>query len=274
MPSTETLTSTQSVDVAGVGTVEVTLTERGQGNNFLLLHGGGGPQTVTGFADLLAGSREARVITPTHPGFGGTSRPDALATIRDLAALYVALLDELDLFDVTVVGNSIGGWIAVEIALAGSKRVSSAVLVDAGGIEVPGHPVADFFSLTMDQVAQLAYYNPDKFRIDPTTLPLAAQAAMASNRAALAVYGGTSMTDPGLIARLAEVAVPVLVVWGEADQMTDQEYGRAYAAAIPGAQFLLLRGTGHLPQMETPDQLLPVVGDFAASPKMPDLPSF
>jgi pimeloyl-ACP methyl ester carboxylesterase len=274
VPNTETLTSTQSVNVANVGAVDVTLSDRGQGRNFVLLHGGGGPQTVTGFADLLAGEREARVITPIHPGFGGTVRPDALATIRDLAALYVGLLDELDLSDVTVVGNSIGGWIAAEIALAGSERVSGVVVVDAAGIEVPGHPATDFFSLTMDQVAQRAYYNPDKFRIDPTTLPPAAQAAMAANRTALAVYAGTSMSDPGLLARLAEVAVPVLVVWGEADQMVDQDYGRAYAAAVPGAQFLLLRGTGHLPQLETPEQLLPVVWDFAASPKMSHLPTF
>ena len=59
MTSTDTLTSTRRVDVANVGMVEVTLTERGQGHTFLLLHGGGGPQTVTGFADLLAATREA-----------------------------------------------------------------------------------------------------------------------------------------------------------------------------------------------------------------------
>jgi pimeloyl-ACP methyl ester carboxylesterase len=274
MPSTETVTSTHTVDLVNVGAVEVTIADRGTGRGFLLLHGGGGPQTVTGFADLLAGAREARVITPTHPGFGGSARPDALATIRDLAALYDGLLAELGLSDVTVVGNSIGGWVAAEIALAGSERVSRVVLVDAAGIEVPGHPVTDFFSLTMDQVAQRAYYNPDKFRIDPTTLPPAAQAAMAANRTALAVYAGASMSDPSLLARLAEVALPVLVVWGEADQMVDQDYGRAYASAIPGAQFVLLRSTGHLPQMETPDQLLPVVWDFAASPKMSGAPSF
>jgi pimeloyl-ACP methyl ester carboxylesterase len=79
------------------------------------------------------------------------------------------------------------------------------------------------------------------------------------------------MTDPGLLTRLAQMALPVLVVWGEADRMFDQEYGRAYAAAIPGAEFVLLRSTGHLPQMETPDQLLPVVWDFASNnaPKHP-----
>jgi pimeloyl-ACP methyl ester carboxylesterase len=56
--------------------------------------------------------------------------------------------------------------------------------------------------------------------------------------------------------------------------MVDEEHGRAYADAIPGAHFVLLRGTGHLPQMETPDQLLPLVWDFAASRKMPGAPSF
>ncbi len=92
------------------------------------------------------------MITPTHPGFAGTVRPDALHSVGGLAALYAALLDELDLTDVIVVGNSIGGWIAAEMALLHSPRVGSVILVDAAGIEVPGHPVADFFSLTLDQV--------------------------------------------------------------------------------------------------------------------------
>ncbi|HEY8815905.1 MAG TPA: alpha/beta hydrolase, partial [Candidatus Dormibacteraeota bacterium] len=77
----------------------------------LLLHGGGGPQTVLPFAERLASVRPARVITPTHPGFAGTPRPDSLTTVRGLAELYTRLLDELDLSRVTVVGNSIGGWI-------------------------------------------------------------------------------------------------------------------------------------------------------------------
>jgi pimeloyl-ACP methyl ester carboxylesterase len=78
---------------------------------------------------------------------------------RALAALYLALFDRLDLNDVTVVGNSIGGWIAAEMAVLGSPRISGLVLVDAVGIEVPGHPVADSFSLTVDQVFQLSFHN-------------------------------------------------------------------------------------------------------------------
>jgi pimeloyl-ACP methyl ester carboxylesterase len=251
------------------GTVEVTVAEQGAGSPFLLLHGGGGPQTVTGFADLLARSRPARVIIPTHPGFAGTPRPAALTSVGGLAALYVTLLDEMDLTDVTLVGNSIGGWITAEMALLQSPRVRAAVLADATGIEVPGHPVADFFSLTLDQVAQLSYYDPDTFRIDPATLPPAVQAAMPGNRASLAVYAGTTFTDPGLARRLPGITVPALVVWGEADQICDPDYGRAYAAAIPGAQFRLLTRTGHLPQLETPGQLLDVVWDFAAARRGP-----
>jgi len=115
----------------------------------------------------------------------------------------------------------------------------------------------------MDEVADLAYFDPDTFRIDPAALPPAAQAAMAGNRAALAVYAGQAMTDPGLDARLAGVTAPALVIWGEADQIAGPDYGRAFAAAIPGARFQLLTATGHLPQLETPGQLLGPVWEFA-----------
>jgi pimeloyl-ACP methyl ester carboxylesterase len=258
-------TATQTVTVDGVGAVPVSYGDRGTGRAFLLLHGGAGPQSVTGFADQLAEAGPARVITPVHPGFAGTPRPAALNSIAGLARLYVSLVDGLRLDDVTVVGNSIGGWIAAEVALAGSARITGTVLVDACGIEVPGHPVADFFALTLDQVAELSYHDPGPFRIDPAAMSAGQRAAMAGNREALAVYGGTTMTDPGLRARLARIAVPTLVIWGDSDRIVDPDYGRAYAAAIPGARFRLLPATGHVPQIETPDQLLGAIGDFAAA---------
>lgn len=247
--------TTHTVLVDGVGPVEVTVAERGAGAPVLLLHGGAGPQSVDGFAELLATTRPVRVLTPTHPGFGATPRPDALDGPGGLAALYAGLLDALDLDDVTVVGNSVGGWIAAELALLASPRVSRVVLVDAVGVEVPGHPVVDFFALGMDEVARHSFHDPDRFRIDVDALPPAAREVMAGNRAALAVYGGQAMTDPGLRDRLADVEVPTLVVWGEADRIADPDYGRALADAIPGARFELLRGTGHVPQVETPELL-------------------
>jgi pimeloyl-ACP methyl ester carboxylesterase len=241
----------------------VSYTESGQGHPFLLLHGGGGPQTVAGFADLLAAERTARVITPVHPGFGGTERPEGFATIGGLARLYLDLLERLDLTDVTVVGNSIGGWIAAEMALLGPARISSFVLVDAVGIEVPGHPVVDFFSLTFPEIAQLSYFEPEKFRIDPSAMTAEQQAVLGGNRAALTAYAGSAMTDPTLGDRLAAVSHPVRVIWGDHDRIADPDYGRAYAAAIPQAEFLLLTETGHLPQLESPKRLVPAVWDFA-----------
>jgi pimeloyl-ACP methyl ester carboxylesterase len=253
------ITSTYRVSLDGTGPVDVTVSEYGDGRPFLLLHGGGGPDTVTRFGETLAAAEHVRVLVPIHPGFGGTARPEALHSVRDLAALYVALLDQLGLRDVTVIGNSIGGWIAAEIAILNSPRVSRAILIDAAGLEVPGHPVADFFSLTMDQVFELSFHNPGPYRIDPATLPPAAQAVAAGNRAALAAYAGTAMTDPSLGERLHGVAVPTLVVWGDSDRMVDPEYGRAFAAAIPAARFELLKDTGHMPQVETPGQLLEAI---------------
>lgn len=237
--------------------MDIARTDVGHGHPYLLLRGG--PMTVAGFAALLAA--HGRVVSPTHPGFGGTGRPAELDSPAALATAYVELLAALDLTDVCVVGNSLGGWVAAEIALLGSPRVSAVVLVDAVGVDVPGHPLPDFFSLTPAEVAQRSWFDPSR-SVDPATLPPAVQATLPGNRAALAVYGGT-MTDPALLARLAAVSVPTLVIWGEADRIGDLDYGRAYASAIPGACFEVLSGAGHLPQLETPDALLALVREFA-----------
>jgi pimeloyl-ACP methyl ester carboxylesterase len=254
-----------NVTVPGAGPVPITVTSRGDGPVVLLLHGGAGPLSVTGFADRLAVEAGVRVITPVHPGFQGTPRPEGLSSARDLAVLYSGLLKELDVADVTVIGHSIGGWIAAELGLLASPRLSRIVLVDAVGIEVPGHPVVDFFGLRLDQVAEHSYHDPTRFRIDPSTMTPEQQAAMAGNRAALLAYGGTAMTDPSLAARLSAVSAPTLVVWGASDRIADADYGRALASAIPGARFELLPETGHVPQIESPDRLLTVLVPFLRS---------
>jgi pimeloyl-ACP methyl ester carboxylesterase len=257
--------TTRTVTVDGIGAVPVTVDDTGSGRPYLVLHGGAGPQSVAGLAERLAAGGPARVLTPTHPGFGGTPRPAGLANIPDLARGYAGLLAELGLDGVTVVGNSIGGWIAAELALLGSPRVTGVVLVDAVGLHLDAHPIADFFALTMDQVADLSYADPDRFRIDVTALPEAQRAVMATNREALRVYSGTTMDDPTLLGRLPAVTVPTLVVWGAADRIVDPAHGRAYAGAIPGARFELIAEAGHLPQLETPDRLITLIHDFTTA---------
>jgi pimeloyl-ACP methyl ester carboxylesterase len=224
-------TVTHRLDMPGAGQVEVTVRERDRVQPFLLLHGGAGPASVAGFGDLLAARKRARVITPVHPGFDGTPRPDTLASIAGLARLYAALLDRLEVWDVTVIGNSIGGWIAAELALLDSPRVSGAILINAVGIEVEGHPVTDIAGLPPQEVMALSFHDPGRFAVGPGT-PGPTPEMVKANMAALGAYGGQSMTDP------------------------------TYAKAMPMASFTLMPGAGHLPQVEAPEELLGLIWDL------------
>jgi pimeloyl-ACP methyl ester carboxylesterase len=235
----------------------VTVQDRDRTRPFLLLHGGGGIPTMTGFADLLTERAHARVLLPTHPGFGGTPKADGLTDVTALARAYVALLEELDLTDVTVVGNSFGGWLAAEIALQESPRVSGAVIVDGIGIEVDGHPVTSLAGMTPQQISTHSFHDPRKAPVPP-----AGQAGPSPDLQALIGYTGPTMSDPTLIDRLADLHLPVHVIWGESDGIVTPDYGRAYAAAIPYAAFTLLPRTGHLPQVETPEELLGAILDI------------
>jgi pimeloyl-ACP methyl ester carboxylesterase len=260
--------NTHAITLPGSKQVDIVVDEYGSGQPFLVLHGGAGPQSVTGLAQRLATA--AHVYAPTHPGFGGTNRPDWLNSVGALAEMYVAFIDQLDLQAVTVVGSSIGGWIAAEMAAQSSSRIRSFILIDAVGIVVEGQPIVDIFLLALDELAKLSYHNPAAFRIDPAALTDVQKRAIAANRQALAVYGGQPCVgDPTLLKRLGAVATPTLVLWGDSDGIVTPEYGRAFAAAIPAAQFRLLANTGHLPQLETPDQTLGAVWDFVNSVHQP-----
>src|SRR5579859_104980 len=119
-------TATAQLDVHDIGPVPVTYTDDGTGQPVLLLHGGAGPFSVAGFGALLSAAGY-RAIVPVHPGFDGTPRPAGLSTMAGIAHVYAALLRKLDLTGVCVIGNSIGGWIAAELALAESAAADSRV---------------------------------------------------------------------------------------------------------------------------------------------------
>jgi pimeloyl-ACP methyl ester carboxylesterase len=243
--------------------VPLSVSDTGEGRPFLLLHGGAGLDSVAGFGARLAAEHPARVIAPVHPGFGGTPRPEQLDSARRLADLYRQLLADLDLTGVTVVGSSLGGWVAAELGLVAAERISGLVLVDAVGLYSVAHPPADYFGMTLDQVVDISYFDPDAHRIDVSGWSDEQRRVAGGNRAALEAYGTRAMADPTLAKRLADLTVPALVVWGEADGMVTPEYGRELAEAIPGAAFRVLPGAGHLPQLEVPDALLALIWKFA-----------
>lgn len=149
----------------------VRATDRDRSQPFLLLHGGAGSASVADFGDLLAARTRSRVITPTHPGFDGTARPAHLDSIAALARTYVELLERLDVWDVTVVGNSIGGWVATELALLGCPRVSGIVLIDSVGFTVPGYAVTDVSDLQPADLARWSTSNQTGFAPVTPTAP-------------------------------------------------------------------------------------------------------
>ncbi|HYZ57383.1 MAG TPA: alpha/beta hydrolase [Streptosporangiaceae bacterium] len=247
----------------------VTVTQQGDataagGTGVLLLHGAGGPLTVAGFGAALA--EDTYVITPVHPGFDGQPRPDWTDRVSDLASAYLDLLDILDLRQVLVIGSSMGGWVAAEMALRDNhRRIGGLVLLNAAGIQAGGQEIADITSLTPAELGRLSFYNP-AFRPDLSALNEQQLAAVAANQRTLAVYAADPyLHDPKLRRRLHRVTVPVLVAWGEEDGVIPVDYGRAYAESFPNGRFELIPEAGHLPHLEQAARTLELVRNFADS---------
>ena len=137
---------------------QITIDQRGEGRAVLLLHGGGGPPSMGSLPSAL--SDDFEVMSPVHPGFVGTPRPDWYDRIDDIALSYLQLLEQRDLRDVLVIGSSIGGWIASEMAVREHRRITGTVLLNAVGIDVEGIELADFFSMTPQQLIAHSFHDP------------------------------------------------------------------------------------------------------------------
>ncbi|MFG3228019.1 alpha/beta fold hydrolase [Kitasatospora sp. NPDC048194] len=235
------------------GNLPLTVSEAGRGRPVLLLHGGGGPRTVAGLAEHL--SRSAHTIAPTHPGWNGTPRPDWLTGVDDLALCYLRMLHQRGLEDVLVIGSSLGGWTAAEMAvLDAAGIVTGLVLINAVGVRIEGEPLTDFFTLDPRSAAEHSWHDPDRFYVDPADLPADQVAAQQANLATMRVLAADPyMHDPRLLQRLPRVEVPALVLWGESDRIATPAYGAAYAAAFGNGRFELVAEAGHLPQIEQPE---------------------
>ena len=236
--------------------IRVEMIERGRGRPLLFLHPGVGLDGAAPALDRLA--ERARVIAPSHPGFGASEQPRAFDTIDDLAYFYLDLLDQLDLIDTIVVGVSLGGWIAAEIAVKSTQRISHLVLANAVGIKVGDREtrdIADVFAITEKEFNELAYFDAKLAARDYAAMPEAAVRVAARNREATARYGWSPyLHDPKLKRRLHRIRIPTLFLWGIADRILSEAYGRAYCAAVPGARFEPIERAGHFPHIEQPDE--------------------
>jgi pimeloyl-ACP methyl ester carboxylesterase len=259
----QTATPTPTTPIAGLN---VDMFTRGDGRPLLFLHPAIGIEPDAPVIEKLA--QQARVIAPTHPGFGRTPASAALGTVDDLSYFYLDLMKELDLRDAIVVGVSFGAWLAAEIAVKSTARISALVLANAVGIKVgprDHRDIVDIFAITETDFHALAYADPARAKVDHSTLPDAQLLAIARNREASARYGWSPyMHNPKLRGRLHRIDVPTLVLWGAEDRIVSPDYGRAYADSIPGAEFELVERAGHFPHVEQPDEFARRVFAFAA----------
>ena len=182
-------------------------------------------------------------------------------------------LDEHDVKDVLVIGSSIGGWVATEVALRDkAHRISGLVVINGTGVNVPGQPITDITGFTPQQLAKVAFHDPSKFGAGAPPPTPERIAVMRANAATLAVFSGSGDTyscDPTLLERVKGIQVPTLVLWGESDHVVSKEYGRAFAAAIPNARFETVVDAGHLPWLEQPAETFRVLDPFVAAPAAP-----
>ena len=245
--------------------VRLEIVERGHGRPILWLHGEEGLDPSAPFLDGLAA--HGRVLAPSHPGFGHCPDADGVETVDDLSYLYLDLLAARDLREVVVVGASLGGWIAAEMAVKCADRLGGLVLVAPLGIKVGDREtrdIPDIFALHPEEVARLQYRDPARFAVDHTTLSDDQLTVIARNREATAQYVWEPyFHNPKLRRRLHRVAVPTLLLWGADDRfVTPGYYGAAYRAATPGARLETIARAGHFPHLEQPEALVERVGRF------------
>ena len=240
----------------------LTIAESGSGPTVLVLHGGAGPASVAGIAEHL--SRTFHVLMPTHSGWNGT--PLRFDGIGDLARAYLDLLRERELRDVFVIGSSIGGWIAAEMATKVPERVGKLVMAGPVGVKV-GSPdkldIPDIFALPHADVQKLMYHDPARMAPDTRKMTDDELAAMFRNRETLALMVWEPwMHNTKLKRRLHRVKAPALFIRGASDGLVSDAYLKAYAGLLPNARTLTIPAAGHAPHLEQPEAFTSAVLEF------------
>src|SRR5262245_588835 len=230
----------------------VGLMRGGAGSPLLVLHGASGAGAWLPFMAALAERHD--VIVPEHPGYGSSDTPDWLDSIHDLAYFYLDFLHELDLDHVHLVGISIGGWIAAELAVRDTHRLASLTLVDAAGIHLPGVPQIDTFLCSDEQRIRDFFHDQSRAEemIARVLRPELEDVAMKNRIATAKLSWQPRGHDPHLHKWLHRIDVPTLLIWGANDRLFPMDYALAWQRLIPGSTAVIIPDCGHIPQVEKP----------------------
>jgi pimeloyl-ACP methyl ester carboxylesterase len=244
---------------------KIGLRRGGTGEPLLFLHGAQGLGSHEPGLQALTANFD--VVAPDHPGFGRSEISGAVEDMADLALFYLDLLNALRLQRVHLVGQCLGGWLALEIAIRDTSRIKTLVLANSAGIRVKGVPRADMFACSEGDLLRLLFAG------EAGTEWLRAWRASAEiediydrNRAAAARYSwAPRLCNPKLDRWLHRVDVPTRVLWGEKNHVIPLAYASALKDLIPGATAATLPDCAHMLHYEQPQAFAGEVSHFIRS---------
>jgi pimeloyl-ACP methyl ester carboxylesterase len=249
------------LEIAGC---KIHLLRGGSGTPLLFLHGASGGGAWLPFMEDLAQSYE--IFAPEHPGFGLSDDPPWLDQVSDLAYFYLDLLDTLKLENVHLVGTSLGGWIAAEMAVRNTTRIASITLVCAVGILANGKPIDDAFRFSPEEHLARFCHGPENAAARRQQMALADPAIQARNRATVMRLGyRPRFHNPDLAKWLHRIDRPTKIIWGASDRIVPLAFGEAYQNLIRGAELAVIPNAGHAPFVEEPKYFLDEIQKFISN---------
>ena len=252
-------------EMISVGGTRVHTLIGGNGPPLLVLHGAGGPNGWRRWHAALA--EQFTLYVPSHPGFGLSDSADWMESVRDVARYYLWFLDVAGLEGAGVVGHSMGGWIAAEMATMHPRAVDKLVLVAAAGLKPERGEILDIFFYPLDRLRGFIYHDPstvpewDELFGQPPT-PEQQDLVLRNREMAARLTWKPYMFNPRLPFFLPRVANPTLIVWGAQDRIVPAVCGEQFARLLPNATMRVLDGCGHAPPIEHPDRFARLVRDF------------
>ena len=262
------MTTTKSVNESTltVGETPVQMFSGGYGPVLLYIHGAGGNAGWQAYHEELARSRT--VYAPSLPGFNGTPRDSWMSSITDIAHFTQELVGTLGLDRYVLMGSSMGGWVAAEMAAMDNHRLQALVLIDAVGIKPKTAEIAEIFMVGADTRQKQRFYdtsqvaNYDEYTKEMT--PEEANLDHSNREMASRLCWRPYMNNPSLPFYLRKVTTPALIIWGKQDAIVPQECGELYQQALPNATLKIVDHCGHSPQIEKPQEFQNLVTEFLA----------
>lgn len=247
--------SSMQRNVVKISGVDVEYFMAGEGKPLLFLHDERGLSSRNPILDFLAAQRH--VVALSLPGFGQSDLPLWIDCVDDLAYIALGLLDYLKLDSVDVVGCSLGGWVAAEMASKSPQRIRRLVLAAPYGVKlgpVDRLEFPDLFALPKSVIAEKSFHDPSLADVDIKALSDTEASIIVRNRQSFALFAWEPyLHNPKLSHRIERVISPTLFIRGASDGIVSADYLKGYAALFPDASVIELPAAGHFPHIEQPD---------------------